>query len=184
MSEAVTRLNAALSGRYAIERELGEGGMATAYLAKDPNVEPGPVRSTQRSGPMELKASQFLDHIIEYCDRQFPMSCSNCSREFSSFGDFVSATSPIGEPVAYETVEELVAAGHPIGTLSHVNCGCGDTLTVQCGDTKSNEYFALIGALASDVVRTGLTASAVLEVLRREISFRVTAKNVKNSPKS
>ena len=43
MSEAVTRLNAALSGRYAIERELGEGGMATAYLAKDPNVEPGPV---------------------------------------------------------------------------------------------------------------------------------------------
>ena len=26
MSDAVTRLNAALEGRYAIERELGEGG--------------------------------------------------------------------------------------------------------------------------------------------------------------
>ncbi len=35
MSEAVTRLNAALEGRYAIERELGEGGMATVYLADD-----------------------------------------------------------------------------------------------------------------------------------------------------
>ena len=35
MSDAVARLNAALEGRYAIERELGEGGMATVYLAED-----------------------------------------------------------------------------------------------------------------------------------------------------
>ena len=30
MSDPVSRLNAALEGRYAIERELGEGGMAMA----------------------------------------------------------------------------------------------------------------------------------------------------------
>ena len=35
MSEAVTRLNAALEGRYRIERELGESGMATVHLADD-----------------------------------------------------------------------------------------------------------------------------------------------------
>jgi serine/threonine-protein kinase len=35
MSDPVALLNAALQGRYTIERPLGHGGMATVYLAKD-----------------------------------------------------------------------------------------------------------------------------------------------------
>ena len=32
MSDPITRLNAALEGRYSSEREFGEGGMATAHF--------------------------------------------------------------------------------------------------------------------------------------------------------
>jgi hypothetical protein len=35
MSETISRLNQALHDRYEIEREIGQGGLATVYLARD-----------------------------------------------------------------------------------------------------------------------------------------------------
>ena len=35
MTDTFDRLKAALADRYKIERHLGEGGMATVYLARD-----------------------------------------------------------------------------------------------------------------------------------------------------
>ena len=35
MPDLLDRLKTALAGRYAIEREIGAGGMTTVYLAED-----------------------------------------------------------------------------------------------------------------------------------------------------
>ncbi len=56
MSDPVARLNVALEGRYAIERELGEGGMDDIW-------EP------EGFTPMtELLTPDFADYIASSCD--------------------------------------------------------------------------------------------------------------------
>ena len=52
MSDPVTRLNAALEGRYRIERELGEGGIATVYLADDLKHERKASSRGKRNHPL------------------------------------------------------------------------------------------------------------------------------------
>jgi serine/threonine protein kinase len=56
VSDAVTRLNAALEDRYVIERELGEGGMATVYLAEDSMSSKGAADGGTNLPPATLSA--------------------------------------------------------------------------------------------------------------------------------
>ena len=46
MTEITSRLSTALADRYKIERHLGEGGMATVYLAHDAQHSPMRHRAT------------------------------------------------------------------------------------------------------------------------------------------
>jgi len=73
MTDLVSRLNAALEGRYRIERQLGEGGMATVYLADD-------VRHSRKVALKVLKpelaavvgAERFLTEIKTTANLQHP----------------------------------------------------------------------------------------------------------------
>jgi serine/threonine-protein kinase len=61
MSELPDRLEAALAGRYTIERELGAGGMATVYLARDPKHDRQVALKVMRP---ELSAVLGVDRFV------------------------------------------------------------------------------------------------------------------------
>ena len=73
MTDAIPRLTAALAGRYRIERELGQGGMATVYLAQD-------LRHDRRVAVKVLRpelaavigADRFLSEIKTTANLQHP----------------------------------------------------------------------------------------------------------------
>ncbi len=83
-ADPVSRLNAALEGRYAIERELGEGGMATVYLADD-------LKHNRKVALKVLKpelaavvgAERFLAEIKTTANLQHPHILPRATRSFA-----------------------------------------------------------------------------------------------------
>ncbi len=64
MTDQIAKLNAALGDRYIIDRELGHGGMATVYLARDPKHERFLALKTLRPEiAMALGRERFLREI-------------------------------------------------------------------------------------------------------------------------
>ena len=96
MPDAIRRLNTALEGRYRIDSELGEGGMATVYLADD-------IKHERKVALKVLKpelaavvgAERFLAEIKTTANLQHPHS----GRDAQGFIDRVTACDyPVGTP--------------------------------------------------------------------------------------
>jgi Tol biopolymer transport system component len=73
VADAVARLKTALADRYAIERELGRGGMATVYLARDMKHDrPVALKVLRPELAAVLGAERFLREISLTAQLQHP----------------------------------------------------------------------------------------------------------------
>ena len=73
MNSPLDRLTAALSDRYRVERELGQGGMATVYLAHD--IKHGrkvAIKIMREDLAAEIGAERFLAEIRTTANLQHP----------------------------------------------------------------------------------------------------------------
>ena len=73
MSEITAKLSTALADRYKIERHLGEGGMATVYLAHDVKHDrPVAVKVLRPELAAVLGAERFIQEIKTTANLQHP----------------------------------------------------------------------------------------------------------------
>ena len=73
MVAVAEQLTSALGGRYRVERELGEGGMATVWLAHDTKHErPVAIKVLHRDLSISLGAERFLREIRIVAQLQHP----------------------------------------------------------------------------------------------------------------
>ncbi len=70
MPSSLEDLRAALAGRYEIEREIGQGGMVTVYLAHDPKHDRKVAIKVLRP---ELAADRFVQEIKTTRNPQYPV---------------------------------------------------------------------------------------------------------------
>lgn len=70
MSDLQERLNRGLTGRYIVERQLGEGGMAVVFLARDLRHD-RPVALKVRTGRSRIQhAKDGTRQLIERADQE------------------------------------------------------------------------------------------------------------------
>ncbi len=73
MTEITARLSTALADRYRIERHLGEGGMATVYLAEDlKHKRKVAVKVLRPELAAVLGAERFVQEITTTANLQHP----------------------------------------------------------------------------------------------------------------
>src|SRR5262252_8528528 len=71
--DATSALNSALEGRYVVERELGRGGMATVYLARDVRHDrPVALKVLRPELGAVLGVERFLSEIRVTANLQHP----------------------------------------------------------------------------------------------------------------
>ncbi len=147
----------------ALALQTAEGPRYPRLLLEDVLVAEMPLKGAPDAMKWN-RTAEFIPHLIDHCNLQFPKRCANCGRVYPDFRSFVRETSPVGMLAWDEShLEDIV------GTLSLANCRCGSTIAIQCGDTGGGMYREFLAAIEEDARSEGVEIDELLADLRDEI---------------
>jgi hypothetical protein len=120
-----------------------------------------------------MNEKQAIEITQKYVESQFPKTCPNCGKIFSSLAEYLLNTTHLGDPVPYTGDVEDRTQRNPIGVASHVNCKCGTTLTISSKGMAQRTMWRLMLWASMESLKRRINISELLRHLRQEIDRRV-----------
>ncbi len=172
MLDSVTRLNAALSGRYRIERQLGEGGMATVLSVSLSVLLVGACGGDKEpagpSGP-----TQPVVATIEVSPSEQTLASVGVDQQFSAVAKDASGTPISGQSFAWSSSNVGVATVDASSGLVKTIGNGTTTITATAGPVSGSASITVeqmvasvsIGPNAGVMIPPGQTAQLTAEAL-------------------
>jgi len=117
--------------------------------------------------------AQVVRLMRRHLETQFPLDCPRCGRRYATLRDFLLDTRPAGPPIPHDAEAGDWNPARPLGTMTHANCACGDTLTLSSHGMPLARLWRLLDWARAETQRRGTTPRELLEHLRTVISAQV-----------
>lgn len=128
-----------------------------------------------------LSDEQALEILFAYYRAQFPRRCS-CGKSYTSLEQWVAETTPVGEPVSYDTGVET-GDQPPFSVFGFVNCPCGSTLGMGTQNLGIADHNRLVAWATMRMRATGLTQTQFFIDLRRKLRRRAIERGASGEPR-
>jgi len=112
------------------------------------------------------KTEEFVEMMLDACEKQFPKKCSCCGRYFDTFQDFLKYT--IIPVHSKDHSLQLIDSENLHEVIAFRNCSCGTTVTVQCAVDKPQKK-ELLHAITEEARERGVDPEDVAQLLRDKV---------------
>jgi hypothetical protein len=110
--------------------------------------------------------AEAFEVILRHFESLFPMTCSNCGRQYATLREYVVGTTRVGRAISYDAESGDWETTRPVGTLALANCSCGTTLGLSTRGMAPDQRLALLAWLKEETERRRISPSELLDEIR------------------
>lgn len=121
-----------------------------------------------------MNTDEVVRVIIDFLSKQFPIECKCCNKQYNSYKEFISNTTPVGKPVSYDAQKGDWQPENPLGALSMHNCSCGSTMSLSSHGIDRDTLWQLLDWAKSESEERNIELSELLAELRTIVHKKVS----------